>query len=60
MHMRSTLSVFVVPAAIMLDRYTHQELVFELGVELCWVIGLFVLCRIAFVRGVRRYGAFGG
>jgi hypothetical protein len=29
-------------------------------IELGWVIGLFAANRIAFARGVRRYGAFGG
>ena len=48
------------PAAIMLDRYTHPELLKELLQELMWVIVLLAANRIAFARGVRRYGAFGG
>ncbi len=48
------------PAAIMLGRFTHAELAHELWIELSWVVGLFVLNRVAFARGVRRYGAFGG
>ena len=48
------------PAAIMLDRYTHTELVTELAIELAWIAVLLLLNRIAFARGVRRYGAFGG
>lgn len=48
------------PAAVMLGRYTHDQLIFELGVEACWVTGLLVACRLSFARGVRRYGAFGG
>lgn len=43
-----------------LPRYTHSELMTELGIELCWIVGLFILNRIAFARGVRRYSAFGG
>jgi ABC-2 type transport system permease protein len=48
------------PAAIMLGHYSPTELAVELGIELCWVIGLLIANRIVFARGVRRYGAFGG
>jgi len=48
------------PAAIMLQRYTHTELARELLIELGWVLALFAANRIAFARGVRHYGAFGG
>jgi ABC-2 type transport system permease protein len=49
------------PAAIMLGRYqTHAALGRELLIEVAWVVGLFAANRIAFARGVRRYGAFGG
>jgi len=48
------------PAAIMLGRYTHPELVHELTLAGIWIVALFVTNRIAFARGVKRYGAFGG
>ena len=48
------------PVAIVLGRYTGAELIRELLLELGWVVGLWLACRIAFARGVRRYGAFGG
>ncbi len=48
------------PAAIMLQHYTHAELARELLIEVGWVVALFAANRIAFARGVRRYGAFGG
>ncbi|MDA1015040.1 MAG: ABC-2 family transporter protein [Planctomycetota bacterium] len=54
------------PASIMLRksngefRYSDTELLTELAIELCWVIGLLIACRIAFSCGVKRYGAFGG
>lgn len=48
------------PAAIMLGRYSHAELLQELAIELCWVMLLFAAARLMFDRGVRRYGAFGG
>ncbi len=49
-----------VPAAIMQGRYSHAELQAELSVECCWIVVLFVANRVAFVRGVRQYAAFGG
>ena len=48
------------PAAIMLERYSHAELIQELFVESCWIAVLFAANRVAFSRGTRRYGAFGG
>lgn len=49
------------PAAIMLGgRYTHDELALELSIELVWIVVLLVANRVAFVRGVRQYSAFGG
>lgn len=48
------------PPAIMLGRYSHAELARELTIELVWIIGLLLANRIAFARGVKRYGAFGG
>ncbi|MGE3316110.1 MAG: ABC transporter permease [Planctomycetaceae bacterium] len=48
------------PSAVMLGRYDHAALSRELWIEVGWVIALFTANRIAFARGVRRYGAFGG
>jgi len=48
------------PATVFLGRYSQTELVYELSLELVWIAVLLILCRIAFARGVRRYGAFGG
>ena len=48
------------PAAVMLGRYTDPELVRGLAIGAAWVLLLLAANRIAFVRGVRRYGAFGG
>lgn len=54
------------PATVMLrgpdgePRYSHGELGAELSVELGWIVLLLVANRVAFTRGVRRYGAFGG
>jgi ABC-2 type transport system permease protein len=48
------------PATIMLGRYSHPELLRELAVAAIWIVALVILNRIAFARGVRRYGAYGG
>lgn len=48
------------PATVMLNRYTHEQLATHLMVEAGWVLLLFVLCRVVFARGLRRYSAYGG
>jgi len=48
------------PAAIMLGRYDHTQLGFELLELVGWVVVLFIACRMAFALGLRRYGAYGG
>ena len=49
-----------VPAAVMLGRYSHAELAAELGIAAAWIVLLLIANRVAFTRGVRHYGAFGG
>ena len=49
-----------VPAAILLEKYDHQQLAVELVQGIGWVVVLFVLNRIALSRGLKRYSAFGG
>src|SRR6185369_2576849 len=48
------------PAKIMLHKFTHAELARHLAVGALWVVLLLAANRLAFSRGVRRYGAFGG
>lgn len=48
------------PAAVLLGKIPVEDLWYELGIELTWVISLFIAARFMFHRGVRQYGAFGG
>ena len=48
------------PATVMLNRYTHEQLFWNLAVGGAWVVGLAVLNRVVFNLGLRRYSAFGG
>jgi ABC-2 type transport system permease protein len=48
------------PAAIMLGKVPAEELPVRLGIEVAWIVALLAANRVAFARGVRRYGAFGG
>lgn len=48
------------PAAIFLGRYEDGELLRVLAVEAVWLVGLLIVVRWTFARGVKRYGAFGG
>ncbi len=49
-----------VPAAVLLQKYDHQGLAFELGLGFAWVLVLYLLNRLALARGLRRYSAYGG
>ncbi|WP_397570237.1 ABC transporter permease [Schlesneria sp. T3-172] len=49
-----------VPAAILLEKYSHQQLWLELGNGILWIIALWGINRLALAKGVRRYSAFGG
>ena len=49
-----------VPAAIFLGKYPGDELPGVLLTGAAWAAGLLIVNRVAFRRGVRRYGAFGG
>ncbi len=48
------------PAAIMLGKIPAEHLPMELFIQASWIVGLLVLNRIAFNRGVQRYSSFGG
>lgn len=48
------------PAAVLLEKYSGQQLVFELGTGVVWVMVLYLLNRLALSRGLMRYSAYGG
>jgi len=48
------------PAAIWLGKVQGAELARMLVVEAAWVVAMIVACRIAWIRGTRRYSGFGG
>ena len=48
------------PAAVLLEKYSHQQLVFELVIGSAWVGVLYLLNRLALSRGLMRYSAYGG
>ena len=48
------------PAAIFLQKIPEDELLYELGLEACWLVFFIILCRFAYSRGVKRYSGFGG
>jgi ABC-2 type transport system permease protein len=49
-----------VPAAILLQKYSPQQLGIELVQGCVWVFVLFVLNRLALSYGLKRYSAYGG
>jgi len=49
-----------VPAAILLQRYTPDQLAIELLVGTLWAVGLWGLNRWVLTRGLYRYSAYGG
>jgi ABC-2 type transport system permease protein len=48
------------PSAVFLGKITGAELARGLVIEAAWVVFFFVLSRVLFARGVRRYSAYGG
>lgn len=48
------------PAAVLLEKYTHQQLIVELVTGWAWVMVLYLLNRLALSRGLLRYSAYGG
>jgi len=49
-----------VPAAVLLEKYSPQQLATELILGAVWVMVLYLLNRLALNRGLRRYSAYGG
>ncbi len=49
-----------VPAAILLQKYSPQQLGIELATGCVWVVVLLVLNRLALSSGLKRYSAYGG
>jgi ABC-2 type transport system permease protein len=49
-----------VPAAILLGKYSHEQLAAELIQGVIWAIFLLFLNRFALAQGLRRYSAYGG
>jgi len=48
------------PAAVLLGKIEGRELAIGLGVEAAWVVFFIILSRVLYLRGTRRYSAFGG
>jgi ABC-2 type transport system permease protein len=48
------------PARVFLGKVPTDELWLDLLIEAAWAVGLFLLCRFLYARGLRRYSAFGG
>ncbi|KAA5544665.1 ABC transporter permease [Roseiconus nitratireducens] len=48
------------PAAVFLGKIPEQDLPMELAIEAAWLTFFIVACRIAYVRGLKRYSGFGG
>ncbi len=48
------------PSAVFLGRIPPERLWLDLAIEAMWVLGLGVLARWLYLRGLRRYSGFGG
>jgi ABC-2 type transport system permease protein len=48
------------PVNICLGRVRGTELVDGLIIQACWVVGLYLLARFVWARGIRKYSAVGG
>ena len=48
------------PTLILLQRLDVSESMRVIGMQVVWVVVLGIAARIAWLRGLRRYAAFGG
>lgn len=48
------------PAAVFLGKVESQKLVNGLMIEAVWIVGLIILSRVMYHRGLKRYSGFGG
>lgn len=48
------------PAAIVLGKFSPHELGLHLCVGTGWIVGLWLLSRLVYAMGLRRYAAYGG
>jgi len=48
------------PAAVFLGKVPYDELAQGVLIQFAWVVGLYVLSRWLYARGLRRYSAYGG
>ncbi len=48
------------PAAVFLGKIQGSELWRCLGIEVAWIVFFFVLSRLLFARGLKKYSAYGG
>lgn len=48
------------PAAVFLGKITGEQLVFDLSMLLFWTLLFFVLSRLIYREGLKRYSGFGG
>lgn len=49
-----------IPAAIILGKFTPIELAGHLVMATGWILALWLLTRVVYALGLRRYGAYGG
>lgn len=48
------------PVMILLNKFTEKEILSTILVGVLWIIGLFIISRIIWFFGLRKYSAFGG
>jgi ABC-2 type transport system permease protein len=48
------------PAAVFLQKLDGPAMWQGLAVQFAWIVFFVIACRVAFIRGVRRYSAYGG
>ena len=48
------------PAAVFLGKVNSQQLMEGLIIEAAWIVGLMVLSRVMYNRGLKRYSGYGG
>lgn len=52
--------LFYVPMQIYLGKIGNMEILYSIGIEIVWIILLYALAKLLWIKGIKKYSAMGG